>query len=124
MADVFGIEGTINKTSDSRSSWELALEVSEELATDEGARVFLVPAGNVVTVALAASSPADFLVIKAPKRVNVSRTYTGVSPVPTITNEPVRELLIVQTLGLDTVTLDNPNTEDVYVTVCAGRLAT
>jgi len=122
MADTLGIEGVIEKTSDSRGSWKIGLEVSEELETDEGSRVFAVPANDSVTISLTASSPATFLVIKTPKRINVTRTYTGdVTPAPTVTDEPIRELLIVQTLGLDTITLSNPNSEDVLVSVFAGR---
>lgn len=124
MAETLTITGLVEKVSDTRSGWTLPLEISLDLDGDEGAKTFTIAAGATVSIPITLVTPADVLILKTPSRVNVTLTYTGVSPTVTVTSMPVLEFCFLRTTGLNTISVANPNSLSVLLTVCAGKLST
>lgn len=124
MATVLTIDGEIKRTTDTGMNSTLPIEISDEVSA---LLPFMLPvdAADSAVIALEiGGSEYDILIIRSPKRVNVTAEYdASVDPAPVVTAMPVREYLILQTLGLTEVTIANPNDSNITVEVLVGKLA-
>ena len=124
MTDTLNVTGSVEKTSEAGGGFKIEIEVADDVDVDTGSKTIVIAPSGTATIDLSDVTPGDGLIIKTPTLVTATATWTGRSPNPVFTDVPVREWLILQTAGLHTLVLTNPDTVSVRLTLNVFRLPT